>query len=79
MSRETAIAGINSYFDSGAFQEELAARIAIPTESQKEDSLENLQRYLDDAIKPSFEEMGFSNKYSQILFPTKAQYYWHSS
>ena len=62
MSRKAAIDGIESYFDSGAFQEELTARIAIPTESQKEDSQAHLQRYLDEAMKPAFEKMGFSNK-----------------
>ena len=71
MSREAAIDGIESYFDSGAFQEELTARIAIPTESQKEDSQAHLQRYLDEAIKPAFEEMGFSNKVFANPIPDK--------
>ena len=58
MSRAEAIEGIEAYFDSGAYVAELARRVAIPSESQKDDSQDELRRYLTDEIQPSFEAMG---------------------
>ncbi len=60
MSRVAAIERIEKYFDSGTFVDELSARVAIPSESQKDDNQANLQRYLDEAIQPAFEAMEFS-------------------
>ena len=60
MSREEAIEEMKNYFDSGAYVEELSARIAIPSESQKDDSQADLQRYLNESIQPAFEAMGFT-------------------
>ena len=38
MSREEAVEGIQAYFDSGDYVAELARRVAIPSESQKENN-----------------------------------------
>lgn len=60
MSRESAIEDALSAFDGGAFLEDLARRVAIPTESQNPDRLPDLYRYLGEEIQPAFEAMGFS-------------------
>lgn len=59
MSRAQAIAGIERYFDDGAFFTELARRVAIPTESQNPERKEELRRYLLAEMQPSFERQGF--------------------
>jgi len=62
MSREAAIAHATSYFDTGAFRDDLARRIAMPTESQNPDRAGVLQAYLDDEMKPALENLGFSTE-----------------
>jgi len=62
MSREDAIAGIESYFDDGEFFTELERRIAIPSESQKAEQLPELFRYLDEEIIPAFKAMGYETE-----------------
>lgn len=62
MSRESAIAAVLAEFDSGAFAETLARRIAIPTESQNPDRAGDLVTYLRDEMIPAFEAMGFSTR-----------------
>jgi len=58
--RNTALAAARAYVDDGAFEAELARRVAHRTESQLlPESLPALQRYLDDELIPSFREMGF--------------------
>ena len=59
MSRETAIAGATHYFDSGTFKADLARRVAIPSESQNPDRAGELERYLNDEMKPALAAMGF--------------------
>ena len=59
MSREQAVANAERYFDDGAFIEELARRVAIPTESQNPDRHDALAAYLVDEMQPSFEKLGF--------------------
>jgi acetylornithine deacetylase/succinyl-diaminopimelate desuccinylase-like protein len=62
-SRTGAIARARAYFDSGAFEGELARRVAFKTESQKlPDSLPELQRYLADEMAPSFAHLGFATR-----------------
>jgi hypothetical protein len=47
MSRQEAIANAGRYFESGAFRDDLARRVAIPTESQNPDRGAILTDYLE--------------------------------
>jgi len=60
MSREQAIERIGDYFDGGGFFEDLARRVAIPTESQEPEQRPELYRYLTDEMTPSLEALGFA-------------------
>jgi hypothetical protein len=53
MSRAAALAEAQAYFDSGAFQRDLARRVAIPTESQNEARGAALRAYPEEEIAPS--------------------------
>jgi acetylornithine deacetylase/succinyl-diaminopimelate desuccinylase-like protein len=59
MTRETAIARAEEYFDSGAFKADLARRVAIPTESQNPERTGELAHYLEAEIQPAFMALGF--------------------
>ncbi|MDM9557641.1 M20 family metallopeptidase [Bordetella petrii] len=59
MSRSTAIARAEQCFDSGAFRDLLARRLAIPTESQNPGRAGELSAYLEAEMRPAFEAMGF--------------------
>ncbi|MBK5205301.1 MAG: M20 peptidase family dipeptidase, partial [Polaromonas sp.] len=59
MSRSQAIQQAQSQFDSGQFQQTLARRVAIPTESQNPERGAVLADYLDNEMRPAFEAMGF--------------------
>ncbi len=66
--RSGAIARALAYFDEGAFEEEIARRVAYRTESQKSGSGPELHRYLDEEMIPAFEAMGFTcRKYENPL------------
>jgi acetylornithine deacetylase/succinyl-diaminopimelate desuccinylase-like protein len=59
-TRLGAIARARAYLDSGAFEQDLAKRVAVRTESQRlPDSLPELHRYLIELMRPAFEAMGF--------------------
>lgn len=60
MNRANAVALACRYFDSGAFQQTLARRVALRTESQKAQSLPVLRQYLQELIIPEVEGMGFT-------------------
>ncbi|MFP5406364.1 MAG: M20/M25/M40 family metallo-hydrolase, partial [Gammaproteobacteria bacterium] len=60
MTRTAAITRAESQFDSGAFRETLARRIAVPTESQNPERAGVLEQYLHTEMQPAFEAMGFS-------------------
>lgn len=60
MDRETAIARAVEALRSGAFREDLARRVAIPTESQNPARAAELDRYIEQEMRPAFERMGFS-------------------
>jgi acetylornithine deacetylase/succinyl-diaminopimelate desuccinylase-like protein len=60
MSRETAIANAEAYFDSGAFKSDLARRVAIATESQNPERAGEMRRYVEDEMKPALEALGFT-------------------
>ena len=60
MTRDQAIASARQHFDSGAFREIIARRVAIPTESQNPDRAPVLVQYLEAEMRPAFEAMGFT-------------------
>ena len=59
MKRSDALSHAEQHFDSGEFQQTLARRIAMPTESQNPDRAQALADYLDGEMRPAFEAMGF--------------------
>ena len=59
MSRDDAIRHAGVYFESGAFREDLARRVAIPTESQNPDRAPILTNYLENEIRPALQALGF--------------------
>ena len=59
MTREAAIARAEAYFDTGRFRQDLARRVARPTESQNPERASVLFSYLEDEMKPALEQLGF--------------------
>ena len=59
MTGEQAIALATAYFDSGEFRQVLARRVAMVTESQRDDRDTELLRYLDSEIAPALSALGF--------------------
>ncbi len=61
MGREAAIERALAYYDDddGYFRD-LAARVAVPTESQRPERLPELYRYLREIIEPAFSEIGYT-------------------
>jgi acetylornithine deacetylase/succinyl-diaminopimelate desuccinylase-like protein len=59
MTRIDAIANAQQYFDSGALFQDLARRVAMPTESQNAERAGELLRYLDEEISVTLQSMGF--------------------
>ncbi|MGF1551405.1 MAG: M20 family metallopeptidase [Paracoccaceae bacterium] len=59
-SREGAIARAEAAFDNGRFQGALAALVAYETESQRPDTGVELRRYLDGAMTPRLDALGFA-------------------
>jgi acetylornithine deacetylase/succinyl-diaminopimelate desuccinylase-like protein len=62
MTRDRAIAAAEAYFDEGGFTEDLARRVAIPSESQVPERASMLARYLDGEIAPSLQRLGFATE-----------------
>ncbi|MDX1431272.1 MAG: M20 family metallopeptidase [Gammaproteobacteria bacterium] len=60
MSRQAALSASATHFDSGAFIEDLARRVAIPSTSQDAAYREYLDVYLGDEMKPALEALGFT-------------------
>lgn len=60
MTRQYALNTAKAYFDSGEFYHQLAPRIAIRSESQEPNRLEELHRYLTEQIIPDIEQLGFT-------------------
>jgi len=60
VTREAAIRKAETYFDSGAFKEDLSRLVAIPTESQNPDRTDTLEVYLEEEIRPLLEDLGFT-------------------
>jgi len=59
MTRAAAISRAHRYFDSGEFQQDLARRVAIRTESQNPERTQDLARYIKSEIQPALEKLGF--------------------
>ncbi len=59
-TREGAIARATQFFDGGGFRSRLSELVAIPSTSQDPGHENDVQRYLDGAIRPWLERMGFS-------------------
>ena len=59
MSRAQAILAAERYFDEGRFFDDLARRVAIPTESQNPDRQGALAEYLEGELAECLERMGF--------------------
>jgi acetylornithine deacetylase/succinyl-diaminopimelate desuccinylase-like protein len=60
LTRETAIKDAEATFDDGTFLNDLGNLVSFPTESQDPASGPVLRRYLDDAMRPWLEGMGYS-------------------
>ncbi len=59
-TREAAIEAVERYFDTGAFREELAARVAVQSSSREDEHGPDLLAYQERLMRPRFEAMGFS-------------------
>ena len=59
MSRQATIDRALTYFDDGSYLDDVARRVAIPTESQDPCRIPDLYRYLTDKMQPAFEAMGY--------------------
>jgi acetylornithine deacetylase/succinyl-diaminopimelate desuccinylase-like protein len=59
-TRQGAIGRALRFFDNGGFRDKLAALVAIPSSSQEPGREAELQRYLQDGIRPWLEGMGFT-------------------
>jgi acetylornithine deacetylase/succinyl-diaminopimelate desuccinylase-like protein len=62
MTRQQAIETATALVSDGRFERDLAAAVAIPTESQNPDKSSELWRYLDQVLAPRFHDMGFATK-----------------
>ncbi len=58
--RQTALQGALAHFDSGAFSQDLARRVAMRTESQDPASGPALRAYLADEMVPTLGALGFA-------------------
>jgi acetylornithine deacetylase/succinyl-diaminopimelate desuccinylase-like protein len=59
MSRDEAIARAERHFDSGAFKQDVARLVAMPTESQNPDRASVLHAYLELEMMPMLAALGF--------------------
>lgn len=59
MTRDAAISAAEAYFDGGAFQSDLAALVKYPTESQNPEAGPELYAYLQEAMQPRLQALGF--------------------
>ncbi len=59
-TRAGAIGRALEYFDSSGFRDRLSDLVAIPSTSQDAGHEADVQRYLDHAIRPWLEQMGFT-------------------
>src|SRR3954468_13582347 len=62
MNRERTLALAEAYFDGGVFKQDLARRVAIPTESQNPERVAELERYITAEMVASFAALGFRSR-----------------
>jgi acetylornithine deacetylase/succinyl-diaminopimelate desuccinylase-like protein len=62
MTRQSAIASAQKYFDNGGFHADLARRVAIPTESQNPERQAELERYLESEMSESLARLGMTSR-----------------
>lgn len=60
MTRSTVVAAAGEYVTGGRFLADMQARLAIPSESPREDSGPDHLRYLNEEMRPLLEGMGFT-------------------
>ena len=60
MTRKTAIENATRFFDTGQFARELGELVAHPSVSQSPDYAAELPRYLEEALVPRLEALGFT-------------------
>lgn len=60
MTVEQALLHAASYFDGGEFKRVLARRVAIRSESQRDDRDDSIQQYYDQEIVPAMQALGFT-------------------
>ncbi|PZX14937.1 acetylornithine deacetylase/succinyl-diaminopimelate desuccinylase-like protein [Palleronia aestuarii] len=58
--RSSAIAAAQDYFDAGTFRADLAALVAIGSESQNPDARDECRRYLAEGMRPRLSALGFN-------------------
>ena len=59
MTRDAAIAQATAHFDSGAFFDDLARRVAIASSAQVRELRPELERYLVEEMTPTLDALGF--------------------
>lgn len=59
MSRDKAVDHAIAYLEAGGLHEDLARRVAVPTESQNPDRAPVLKQYLERELIPALEPLGF--------------------
>ncbi|TQI81335.1 acetylornithine deacetylase/succinyl-diaminopimelate desuccinylase-like protein [Serratia fonticola] len=59
MTAEQAVALATAYFDRGEFRQVLARRVALATESQRDDGDASIMQYLEQEIMPPLRALGF--------------------
>ena len=58
MTRDGAIGRVVDHLDRGCFLDDLARRVAIPSESQNPERHAALERYLGEEIGPAVQRLG---------------------
>jgi acetylornithine deacetylase/succinyl-diaminopimelate desuccinylase-like protein len=72
-TRAGAVARARAYVEKGAFEDEIARRVAFKTESQKlPASLPELHRYLTEEMAPAFAKLGFTTRIYENPLPGQA-------
>ncbi|MEM9355870.1 MAG: M20 family metallopeptidase [Pseudomonadota bacterium] len=61
-SRQSAIANVQTYFNSGCFVKDLAALVAVETESQRPEARAALYDYLNSHIAQKLDALGFHSE-----------------
>ena len=68
-SREGAIARALALFDGNGFRDRLTELVAVPSTSQDPGHEADVQRYLEQTIRPWLEQLGFSPRCTRTHAP----------